>query len=51
MHAIISYLALLEILNQGKAVCTIGQGTNNFWVSAVPIEEIEKRKLSIKEEA
>lgn len=39
MHAIITYLALLELLNLGKVWCITGEGMNNFWVTTVPKNE------------
>ncbi len=32
MHAIITFLAMLELLNMGKLQCTQGIGNNNFWL-------------------
>lgn len=50
MHAIITYLALLELLNAAKVKCINGEGMNNFWLEAVSIEEMEERKISMEEE-
>ena len=33
MHAIFSFLALLEMLQMGEVTIKIGMGTNNFWIS------------------
>ena len=32
IHAIVTFLALLELLNLQKLTITIGEGNNNFWV-------------------
>ena len=48
MHAIITYLALLELLNLGKIWCIIGEGMNNFWVTTSP--EIDVQDVSDQEE-
>jgi segregation and condensation protein A len=34
IHAIITFLAMLELLNQQKLTVVLGEGINNFWVSA-----------------
>lgn len=34
IHAIITFLAMLELLNQQKISVTLGDGNNNFWISA-----------------
>ncbi|MEZ4967774.1 MAG: segregation/condensation protein A [Saprospiraceae bacterium] len=39
IHAIVTFLALLELLNEQFVVLTQGEGTNNFWLS-VPDEEM-----------
>jgi segregation and condensation protein A len=33
MHAIVTFLALLELLNLQMVKATIGEGRNNFWLS------------------
>ncbi|MEE9437924.1 MAG: segregation/condensation protein A [Saprospiraceae bacterium] len=33
IHAIITFLSLLELLNQQTVVVTQGEGVNNFWIS------------------
>ncbi len=38
MHAIITYLAMLELLNLGQIWLVNGEGMNNFWLSTVPNE-------------
>ena len=38
IHAIVTFLALLELLNLQKLSITIGEGTNNFWVE--PFDKI-----------
>ncbi len=34
MHAVITFLALLELLNMQKINCVPGMGSNNFWLTA-----------------
>jgi segregation and condensation protein A len=34
IHAIITFIALLELLNRQEAMITQGEGINNFWVEA-----------------
>lgn len=34
IHAIVTFLALLELLNLQKVLLTQGEGSNNFWLSA-----------------
>jgi segregation and condensation protein A len=34
IHAIITFLAMLELLNQQKLVIVLGEGKNNFWIGA-----------------
>lgn len=41
MHAIITYLALLELLNLEKCRCIVGEGMNNFWLTAIDPNEPE----------
>lgn len=43
MHAIITYLGLLELLNEGRIKCISGEGMNNFWIEATDPSEIEAR--------
>lgn len=33
IHAIVTFLALLEMLNEGKINIILGEGINNFWLS------------------
>lgn len=33
MHAVVTFLALLELLNLQKVIMTQGEGINNFWIS------------------
>ncbi|MBK7872437.1 MAG: segregation/condensation protein A [Saprospiraceae bacterium] len=35
IHAIVTFLALLELLNMEKVSITIGEGFNNFWLEGV----------------
>ncbi|MBK6390164.1 MAG: segregation/condensation protein A [Saprospiraceae bacterium] len=39
IHAIITFLAMLELLNQQKLSIILGQGANNFWIVA-PVAEL-----------
>ena len=48
VHAVITFLALLELLNMQKIKCILGIGTNNFWLT-VP-DEIDERPDVIYEE-
>lgn len=41
MHAIITFLGLLELLNMQKIYCTQGEGINNFWLEPGKAEEPE----------
>lgn len=41
MHAIITFLAFLELLNLAKCRCITGQGMNNFWLTAIDPNEVE----------
>ncbi|MEZ5041401.1 MAG: segregation/condensation protein A [Saprospiraceae bacterium] len=38
IHAIVTFLALLELLNMEKVSIVIGEGNNNFWLS--PVSEV-----------
>ena len=40
VHAVITFLALLELLNMQKIKCILGMGVNNFWLT-VPDETDE----------
>ena len=40
IHAIITFLAMLELLNQQKLTIVMGEGSNNFWVTAPKDAEI-----------
>jgi len=51
MHAIITYLAMLELLNLQKLKCTLGEGMNNFWLSKPnPEDELPDVKHGDEEE-
>lgn len=39
IHAIITFLALLELLNQQLLSITLGEGANNFWINRQKEEE------------
>lgn len=49
LHAIITFLALLELLNLQIVALVAGEGTNNFWLEP-PAEEIPGELLSEEEE-
>ncbi|KAA3632057.1 MAG: hypothetical protein DWQ02_15335, partial [Bacteroidetes bacterium] len=38
IHAIVTFLALLEMLNSGLVTLIVGEGVNNFWLSEPPAE-------------
>lgn len=39
IHAIVTFLSLLELLNAGEVKIIVGEGTNNFWLSEGESEE------------
>jgi len=41
VHAIVTFLALLEMLSQQKIKITLGDGPNNFWIEQRNIDEEE----------
>ncbi len=41
VHAIVTFLALLELLNMQKVKCMVGLGTNNFWLTVPEDHEDE----------
>lgn len=41
IHAIITFLAVLELLNQQAVTITQGEGMNNFWISTYRDPELE----------
>jgi segregation and condensation protein A len=41
IHAIVTFLALLELLNQQRILITVGMGSNNFWLVGRSNEEEE----------
>jgi len=41
VHAIYHFLAILELVQENKVKLTIGEGTNNFWISKTNDEESE----------
>jgi segregation and condensation protein A len=41
IHAIITFLALLELLNQQKISVTLGEGLNNFWITGYAEEDVD----------
>jgi len=48
IHAIVTFLALLELLNMEKVSIVIGEGNNNFWLS--PPREKTPEELAMEEE-
>lgn len=42
MHAVITFLALLELLNMQKVHCVPGMGVNNFWLEAKVVSDEEE---------
>ena len=49
VHAVITFLALLELLNMQKLKCILGEGFNNFWLT-VPDESDELPDIIDEEE-
>lgn len=49
VHAVITFLALLELLNMQKIECILGMGVNNFWLT-VPDESNESEDVIHEEE-
>lgn len=49
IHAIVTFLALLELINMQKVKCTPGLGINNFWLT-MPDEEEEAPDVNHEEE-
>ena len=45
IHAIVTFLALLELINMQRVLITVGEGVNNFW-----LEETEPVHVSDEEE-
>ena len=43
VHAIITFLALLELLNLQRIRITVGEGINNFWLE--PAEEEQEMAI------
>ncbi|MDZ4710046.1 MAG: segregation/condensation protein A [Saprospiraceae bacterium] len=41
IHAIITFLAMLELLNQQAVTITLGEGMNNFWISTYQDPELD----------
>ena len=48
IHAIVTFLALLELLNMEKVSIVMGEGNNNFWLS--PPREKTPEELAMEEE-
>lgn len=42
VHAIVTFLALLEMVSQQRVRLTLGEGVNNFWISAREEDEEEE---------
>jgi segregation and condensation protein A len=49
VHAVITFLALLELLNMQKIKCILGIGVNNFWLT-IPDENDEQPDVIHEEE-
>lgn len=49
IHAIVTFLAMLELLNMEKIRITVGEGVNNFWLEPVP-EGVEEEEIVEEEE-
>lgn len=47
LHAIVTFLALLELLNEQEVVLTQGEGFNNFWIT--PADKNEKEASPAEE--
>lgn len=50
IHAIVTFLAMLELLNMEKIRITVGEGINNFWLEPVPEGEEEQEEIEEEEE-
>lgn len=50
IHAIVTFLAMLELLNMEKIRITVGEGINNFWLEPVPEGEVEEEEIEEEEE-
>jgi chromatin segregation and condensation protein Rec8/ScpA/Scc1 (kleisin family) len=46
IHAIVNFLALLELLNLQKLSLIQGEGINNFWVTSYIIEDIPEIEVA-----
>jgi segregation and condensation protein A len=52
IHAIVTFLSLLELLNSGIVSIIIGEGVNNFWLTEAepkPADEIDAEAESASE--
>jgi len=47
IHAIITFLAMLELLNQQAVTITLGEGMNNFWISTYQEPETDPTDKSV----
>jgi segregation and condensation protein A len=50
IHAIVTFLAMLELLNMEKIRITVGEGVNNFWLEPIPEGEKEEEDIDYGEE-
>lgn len=50
IHAIVTFLAMLELLNMEKIRITVGEGVNNFWLEPIPEGEAEEEVIEEEEE-
>ena len=48
IHAIVTFLAMLELLNAGEIIVMQGEGMNNFWLELADVE-IEKTENEVEE--
>lgn len=44
IHAIVTFLALLELLNLEKIAITVGEGVNNFWLEPAPEKSADEEE-------
>jgi len=51
IHAIVTFLAMLELLNMQKIYCVPGLGTNNFWITVnEDMDDVEVGETGMDEE-
>lgn len=49
IHAIVTFLALLELLNMQRVLILAGSGVNSFWLEAVDEEDMPKETESLSD--